>query len=312
MNIETKWLDDFLSLTQTQSFSRSATERHVTQPAFSRRIRALETAVGCELVDRTSVPVQLTAEGRLFQITARNLVAQLDDSIAHLRSLKRRGKSVIDFAVSHTLSMSLFPAFLHSLQGELGGVRTRQLVANVDDSVQALKNGICDFLLAFEDHTLTPDHFRKLDLQTEELIPVCQADDAGQPLFNLDDDRQAVLPYLSYPREIYLGRCVERLLCHLPRSIELRQASESPLADSLKVLAMQGMGVAWVPSFAIREELRQGFLVPCGGSQWRSPLQICLYRCNRPLPEDAEALWQFLHARYSASTPLPASDGFES
>jgi LysR family transcriptional regulator, hypochlorite-specific transcription factor HypT len=38
--MDTKWLEDFVSLAETRSFSRSAQARHVTQPAFSRRIQA--------------------------------------------------------------------------------------------------------------------------------------------------------------------------------------------------------------------------------------------------------------------------------
>lgn len=300
MNIETKWLEDFLSLAHTQSFSRSAADRHMTQPAFSRRIKALESALDCELVDRTSVPVQLTDEGRLFEVTARNLVSQLQDSITHIQSLSRRGANVIDFAVSHTLSLTLFPTFLQSLQHELKHLHTRQLVANVDDSVQALKNGICDFLLAFEDPTLTSAQFQQIDLQSEQLIPVCKPDGNGKPMFNLDDPSQRVLPFLSYPQDIYLDRCVKRLLDDAPHHVELQKAFESPLADSLKIMALQGMGIAWVPTVAIREELEQGFLVPCGGLGWQSSLDVCIYRCARPLLPVAEDLWQVLQQRFGA------------
>ncbi len=55
--METKWLEDFVSLAETRSFSRSAQLRHVTQPAFSRRIQALEAWAGIDLVDRSSYPV---------------------------------------------------------------------------------------------------------------------------------------------------------------------------------------------------------------------------------------------------------------
>ena len=41
--MESKWLEDFISLAETRSFSRAAEARHVTQPAFSRLIRSLET-----------------------------------------------------------------------------------------------------------------------------------------------------------------------------------------------------------------------------------------------------------------------------
>ena len=46
--METKWLEDFVSLAETRSFSRSAQLRHVTQPAFSRRIQSLEAWAGVD------------------------------------------------------------------------------------------------------------------------------------------------------------------------------------------------------------------------------------------------------------------------
>ena len=302
MNIETKWLEDFLSLARTQSFSRSAGERHMTQPAFSRRIRALEEALGCALVDRAQVPVQLTAEGQLFQITARNLVSQLADCRAHLQLLAKQESQIIDFAVSHTLSLSFFPHFLQSLKTDLRETRYRQMVANVDDSVQALKNGICDFLLAFEDPSLSRQQFQTLDLGTEQLIPVCRANDAGEPLFDLDNTDAGPLPYLGYPSEIYLGRSVKKILRNAPRAVDLQQAFESSLADSLKVMAIQGMGIAWVPSFSIQEEFKQGFLVACGNDAWRAPLKVCLYRCNRNLAPGAEVFWETLTGRYRSNS----------
>ena len=54
------WLEDFLALASTGNFSRAAEERHMTQPAFSRRIRALEEWLGVVLIDRTTHPAALT------------------------------------------------------------------------------------------------------------------------------------------------------------------------------------------------------------------------------------------------------------
>ncbi|EFC0588087.1 LysR family transcriptional regulator [Escherichia coli] len=51
-NIETKWLYDFLTLEKCRNFSQAAVSRNVSQPAFSRRIRALEQAIGVELFNR--------------------------------------------------------------------------------------------------------------------------------------------------------------------------------------------------------------------------------------------------------------------
>jgi len=40
------WLEDFLVLAAVGNFSRAAEDRHMTQPAFGRRVRALEEWLG--------------------------------------------------------------------------------------------------------------------------------------------------------------------------------------------------------------------------------------------------------------------------
>jgi DNA-binding transcriptional LysR family regulator len=72
--MEIKWIQDFLSVAKTHSFSRSALERHVTQSALSRRIQALEAWVGVELIDRHTQPIQLTAAGAIFQKQAEEIL----------------------------------------------------------------------------------------------------------------------------------------------------------------------------------------------------------------------------------------------
>ncbi|KPX08263.1 Transcriptional regulator, LysR family, partial [Pseudomonas syringae pv. coryli] len=84
MNLESKWLEDFSALAATRSFSQAAERRFVTQPAFSRRIRSLESALGLTLVNRSRTPIELTAAGQLFLVTARTVVEQLGEVVRHL------------------------------------------------------------------------------------------------------------------------------------------------------------------------------------------------------------------------------------
>jgi DNA-binding transcriptional LysR family regulator len=44
-------------------------------------------------------------------------------------------------------------------------------------------------------------------------------------------------------------------------------------------MALQGMGVAWVPRVSVTGELARGERVTCGGEHWQVPLEIRLYRC---------------------------------
>ena len=75
--MELIWLEDYLALAETLNFSRAAEARHVTQPAFSRRIRALESWVGAALFSRTTHGVALTPAGEHFHNQAEVLTRAL-------------------------------------------------------------------------------------------------------------------------------------------------------------------------------------------------------------------------------------------
>lgn len=83
--MEIKWIQDFLSLAEHSSFSRSAQERSITQSALSRRIRSLEAWLGVELVDRSTYPVRLTPAGKLFYEQARQFLQLLLDTREQLQ-----------------------------------------------------------------------------------------------------------------------------------------------------------------------------------------------------------------------------------
>src|SRR4029078_11776324 len=87
--MELIWLEDYLALSETLNFSRAAEARHITQPAFSRRIRALENWIGAELFIRTTHGVALTPAGEHFHNQAEVLTRALHqrgaDTLAHCR-----------------------------------------------------------------------------------------------------------------------------------------------------------------------------------------------------------------------------------
>jgi DNA-binding transcriptional LysR family regulator len=62
--MELKWLEDFVSVAKLPNFSHAARARYATQPALSRRVKALEHWYGVALLDRSTYPVTLTEAGR--------------------------------------------------------------------------------------------------------------------------------------------------------------------------------------------------------------------------------------------------------
>ena len=62
--MDTQNLQAFVEVAESKSFSDAAETLHITQPAVSKRIAALEGQLGCKLFDRISRTVQLTEAGR--------------------------------------------------------------------------------------------------------------------------------------------------------------------------------------------------------------------------------------------------------
>ncbi len=292
MNIETKWLEDFLSLANTRSFSKSAEERHVTQPAFSRRIRNLEQAVGSNLVDRSSTPVQLTPQGQVLRNSARNLMQQLNDTLAQIRGLSPYTEPSVDFAAAHSLAQNLYPLLVRRLHQELGEFATRLLAVNVDEGVQTLKEGGCDFLLGFCTPKLAPAKFASLTFSRTRMIPVSAVDEAGKAVFPLPGNEYEPVPYLAYSSDAYLGRQMTTFLQqHPPGFLHLRKVFETSMAENLKMMALQKMGVAWLPAFCVEQELARGELVQVGEVKHCLPLEVYLYRNKTSTRAGVEKIW---------------------
>ncbi|TFH86158.1 LysR family transcriptional regulator [Billgrantia azerbaijanica] len=293
MNLETKWLEDFVALANSRSFSASARQRHVTQPAFSRRIRSLEQAVGVTLVDRSTTPVTLTPEGQIFLVTARNLVEQLNECLGHLRGVSM-AREALDIVAAHSLALSFYPQWISRLQEGLGELPTRLVAMNVGDAIHVLREGNCDLMLAYHDPYATmqldAEVFPSFSIGQVKMVPVSLPDDAGRPRFSLDDP--APIPYLAYTQGAFLGRSVRMLLKNDPLRLRLRTVYETAMAEGLKGMVMQGVGLAWIPDFCIREELNGGRLVRAGGEKWDVPLEIRLYRCSLVHKPGVEKLWR--------------------
>jgi len=302
--VETKWLEDFVSLAETRSFSRSAQLRHVTQPAFSRRIQALEAWAGIDLVDRSNYPTRLTSAGETLHAQALEILVSLQSARNLMRSHRASGQDVIEFAIPHTLAFTFFPHWLMALRGRFGSVKTRLIALNVHDAVLRLTEGGCDLLIAYHHASqplqLSPDRYEMLSLDHETLAAFAKADARGQPMFRLTAGGPPV-PLLAYASGAYMGHMVEQIVRQMPVAPALETTYETDMAEGLKAMALEGHGLAFLPVSSVRQELKSQRLVaaaPPGVGELT--MEVRLYRerseVARHVKPAAQALWDFLKA----------------
>lgn len=77
--MNTRDIEAFVAVVDAGSIMAAATRLHLTQPAVTRRIQALEAALGTQLLDRQSKPLRPTAAGRDAYQLGRRVLGSVQD-----------------------------------------------------------------------------------------------------------------------------------------------------------------------------------------------------------------------------------------
>ncbi len=287
---ELKWLEDLLALMEEDSFTKAAARRHVTQPAFSRRIRQLEHWLGIELVDSQRKPIRILPLTREHESQIRSLVHDFYHLRNSLQDSHRQQRT--SFVVQHTLAVSHFPDLIQRMYPALAHNAYRLQTANNEDCV-GLFNEQTSFMLCYElpgQRVLSDGgEFARIKLDTEYLLPMTSPG-------RLDDSQQIVpqttnhttrltstaLPLLMFPKSSFLADvlaagCLPAVMRDYPVDI----VCESAFAISLKEMVLAGMGIAWLPSALVRKELAEQKLISLADQLGHCELNVSLYyRCN--------------------------------
>ena len=274
------WLEDFLALAATGNFSRAAEERHMTQPAFSRRVRALEEWLGVELFDRSTQPARLTAAGAWFRPQAEEVLARVGRLSAEARAVAEANATTLRIAATHALSFTFVPRWLQALEPHTAQGPIR-LVSDVLDR--------CEALLAQRQVQFVVAHARAGAVDASGVPSVAIGRDLLLPVHAPGAPQGALL---GFSDESGLGRIVRQSV-----GAELAAAGWQPvftayLASVLKSMALEGRGLAWLPESLVREEIAAGRLQVAGPAHWRIPLEVRLYRDPAPMGAHAEGFWE--------------------
>jgi DNA-binding transcriptional LysR family regulator len=147
VNMTLVQLKHFISLAHTGSFAKSAAAVHLTQPALSRSIRALEDELGQPLFDRIGRLSELTPFGRLALERARELVLGADELRDSARLADEGQEGVLRLGMGSGPGAMLMTPLLLKVAQERPRLKVEVARANTDLLVQALRDRTLDALV---------------------------------------------------------------------------------------------------------------------------------------------------------------------
>jgi len=247
-DLSTRQLRAFLALADARHFTRAAEACHLSQPAFSALIRALESSLGARLFDRNTRSVQLTPEGRLFEPSARRLLTDVGDALKSLDDQVERRRGRVHVAALPSLSAGWLPAILAEFHAQWPGVELVLSDRLSDACMGLVRGGQADFALAS--------------------VAMPAAESAGLHLHALHADRfhlvcRADHPLAAGPRPT-LKRIAAYPFVHMARNTSVRQALEAALHPLVMNTVLEveqlatvtgmvdaGLGVSIVPTLTL-------------------------------------------------------------
>jgi DNA-binding transcriptional LysR family regulator len=244
--MELRHLRYFVAVAEERNFTRAAQRLHIAQPPLSRQVQQLEEALGVQLFERNTRPVELTDAGRFFYSHATQLLAQM----AELESMTRRvGKIERSLSVGFVGSTlyGMLPKIIRRFRDEHSAVELTLHEMSTMDQFKALKEGRID--VGFGRIRQEDPSIRRIVLREERMIvalpfghPLANA----KPVLSLHDlISETVIIFPKAPRPSYADQV---LAAFHDRGLKPRRIYETrELQIALGLVAM-GEGVAVVPS----------------------------------------------------------------
>lgn len=293
--MELVWLEDFLALAEHGSFVRAAEARHITQPAFSRRIRALERWMDVELFCRTPLGTRLTPAGEQMRLHAAEAVNRLYRLRQDAQAVAGKAARTLPFAATHSLSFTFFPRWIR--QQEQGApIEAIQLHS---DSMavceRMLEEGQVAFMLSHVDPMQTQVRYPATQTSTTDgarFVSQKIGQDVLLPLIGAGLKNTPITAYLAYTEASGLGRIVNAHLQVKNATAALPPVRfESHLAAVLMSMVLENKGLAWLPKSLAEQELADGRLVVAEAGLAPIEVEVHLTRSQEALSPFAEAFW---------------------
>ncbi len=291
-----EWLEDLIAVIETGSLSRAARKRHLTQPAFTRRIQSIERHIGAELLDRSRKPLQLKPS----VLNNENRIRELARSLRSLSLDLRDADNVEPLLVlgcQHSISTAVAPALVKALS-ESTDARIRIRSANRDECYALLLTGEVDIALMYQTENETPpprsDFLETLVIGSDEFIPVIGNDLQIQKKLRRSKGK---LDIIGYPENVFLGKVFTQFIVpRISKSFDIRWVAETGLTPAALQFALSCVGIAWVPRSLAQGMLESGNLVDLGRKLPTLNIEICaLKRKEETAPEAiASAVWQWI------------------
>jgi DNA-binding transcriptional LysR family regulator len=292
-------LNVFVRAAETRSFTVAGRQLGVSSSAIGKSVARMEERLGVRLFHRSTRSITLTAEGALFLDRCRRIFSEIEAAELELSQTHEapRGTLRVGLPLVGMLMIPTLAAFMRTYP---------EIMLDLDFSdriIDVIEEGF-DAVVRFADAGDTRLMSRALGTYRRRLV-AAPAYLAAKGVPKTPDDLKA---HACLHHRFPTSRRFEQWPLPPEQAgveIELPKTAVASTLEPLIYMAEQGLGIAYLPDFAIGRQLREGLLVTVldDYTDRSGPLRV-LWPSSRHLAPKLRAFVDFL-----AANLIPAVEG---
>lgn len=305
MNLSNKHLRAFVALSQERNFTRAAEICHLSQPAFSALITALETNIGARLFDRNTRNVQLTTEGEHFFASAVRLLEDMDGILEDMSDHVERRKGRVAVAALPSLAAGWLPQVFAEFRRLYPGIALSLTDTLSAQCLELVRLGKVD--LAFASGGAHSTELATQLLCSDDFHLVCRKDHALARLETVRPRDLLPHPFVHLSKSSSVRQHLDALL----HPLQMNTVLEVEHLATVMGMVRNDVGISVVPALTLFHFEHPSVVTrPLKMPASRRNLYV-ITRANRSLSVAAQALHDLAIARrpvdlYQAPAPSPA------
>lgn len=256
--IDIRQLRAFQLLAETGSFTGAGKKMFLTQSAISHSTKALESSLGCRLIERGGKNITLTPEGEILLRRANRILTEMQKATSDLEALSKWGYSRLRIGATDTMCVYLIPQALREFKEKSPNCDIAIQSADSHDLLEMLEAGEIDIAVGMATSGDSAS-LKFTPLFTDRIVFVVSPDHPWAASGIAAEEDLHMQRYIIYNRKSRTFRLIKK---HFPKlGIGMSSMMELGNMEAIKELSKIGLGVGVVSPWLASSDIAEGTLV---------------------------------------------------
>lgn len=263
--LSVEYLRVFRDLAETKSFSKAASNNHLTQSAVSQQVAFLERTLGKKLIERGSGKFALTEAGFILLEGGSSILNAYQGILDKIQSKSGEVAGIVKVESAYSVGLYLLPPFVLGFMKKYPKVNLEIAYNRSDRICGDVLAGICDVgvvVFPYRNHTL----IESIPFRKEKLVFVCSFKNAlsqKKSVRLIDIGKE---PFVTFHKDMRTRKIIDAIF--RKHNIKLNIIHEFDNIETLKRSVEIGAGVSILPENTVLQECKRKTLraVPIAGA----------------------------------------------